>query len=352
MGHTSILAPSVQELAKQGITKVPKQYLQPNQDPIVVSNTTSLPQIPIINFDKLLCEDATELEKLDHACKEWGFFQLINHGVNPSLVENVKIRVEQFFNLPVEEKKKFWQTPKELQGFGQAYIRSEEEKLIWGDMFYIKTLPMYSRNPHLIPSIPQPFRDNLENYSLELNKLCVTIIEFLSKALKIKPNELLDLFEEGSQSMRMNYYPPCPQPEQVIGLDPHSDATVLTILLEVNDIQGLQIKKDGMWIPINPISDAFVVNVGDTLEILTNGIYRSIEHRATVNSVKERISMATFQNPYMGGYIGPTPSLVTPESPALFKTIAAADYLKAHLSSKIQGKSFLDNFRIHKEIHD
>jgi len=70
----------------------------------------------------------------------------------------VKIGVEQFFNLPVEEKKKFWQTPKELQGFGQAYIRSEEEKLMWGDMFYIKTLPMYSRHPHLIPSIPQPFR--------------------------------------------------------------------------------------------------------------------------------------------------------------------------------------------------
>lgn len=87
-------------------------------------------------------------------------------------------------------------------------------------------------------------------------------------------------------------------------------------------------------------------------QILTNGIYRSIEHRATVNSVKERISMATFQNPFMGGYIGPTPSLVTPESPALFKTIAAADYMKAHLSSKIHGKSFLDNFRIHKEIHD
>jgi hypothetical protein len=76
MGDTSILAPSVQELAKQCIQKVPQQYLLPNQDPIVVSNTTSLTQLPIINFDKLLREDDAEIEKLDKACKEWGFFQV------------------------------------------------------------------------------------------------------------------------------------------------------------------------------------------------------------------------------------------------------------------------------------
>jgi len=73
---TSILVPSVQELAKQPNIEVPEQYLQPNQDPILVSNTTSLQQVPIIDLSKLLCEDATELENLDQACKEWGFFQV------------------------------------------------------------------------------------------------------------------------------------------------------------------------------------------------------------------------------------------------------------------------------------
>jgi hypothetical protein len=76
MGDTTILAPSVQELAKQGIQKVPEQYLQPNQDPVLVSNISSLTQLPIINLDKLLFEDDNELEKLDQACKEWGFFQV------------------------------------------------------------------------------------------------------------------------------------------------------------------------------------------------------------------------------------------------------------------------------------
>nr|AFK45966.1 unknown [Medicago truncatula] len=352
MGDTSILAPSVQELAEQGITKVPEQYLQPNQDSILVSNTTSSPQLPIIDFDKLLCEDGIELEKLDNACKEWGFFQLINHGVNPSLVESVKIGVQQFFHLPMEEKKKFWQTEEELQGSGQVYVALEEQKLRWGDMFYVKTFPLHIRLPHLIPCMPQPFRDDFENYSLELKKLCFKIIERMTKALKIQqPNELLDFFEEGDQSIRMNYYPPCPQPDQVIGLNPHSDASALTILLQVNEMQGLQIKKDGMWVPINPLPNAFVVNIGDLLEIMTNGIYRSIEHRATANSEKERISVAGFHNIQMGRDLGPAPSLVTPETPAMFKAITLEEYVNGYLASKIKGKSYLDVVRIKNDIH-
>jgi isopenicillin N synthase-like dioxygenase len=111
-------------------------------------------------------------------------------------------------------------------------------------------------------------RDNLENYSLELKKLCFTIIKFMAKALKIQQtSEMLDFFKEGVQNIRMGYYPPCPQPDQVIGLNPHSDGSGLTILLQVNDIQGLQVKKDGLWIPIHPLPNAFVFNVGDQLEV-------------------------------------------------------------------------------------
>jgi len=74
---SSLLVPSVQELVKQPITKVPERYVQQNQDPLVVSCTKSIPQVPVIDLNKLLSEkDGTELQKLDHACKEWGFFQV------------------------------------------------------------------------------------------------------------------------------------------------------------------------------------------------------------------------------------------------------------------------------------
>lgn len=72
---TSLLVPSVYELAKQPMTKVPERYVRLHQDP-VVSDTISLPQVPVIDLNKLLSEDGTELEKLNQACKEWGFFQV------------------------------------------------------------------------------------------------------------------------------------------------------------------------------------------------------------------------------------------------------------------------------------
>lgn len=78
---------------------------------------------------------------------------------------------------------------------------------------------------------------------------------------------MIVLFEEGMQSMRMNYYPPCPQPDQVIGLTPHSDAVGITFLLELNGVEGLQIRKDDIWIPVKPLPNAFVVNIGEILEV-------------------------------------------------------------------------------------
>lgn len=85
-------------------------------------------------------------------------------------------------------------------------------------------------------------------------------------------------------------------------------------------------------------------------QILTNGIYRSIEHRGIVNSEKERISIATFHRPQMNKVIGPIPSLVTPERPVMFKNIGVADYLNAFLKRELQGKSHMDVIRIQNQI--
>ncbi|XP_020204544.1 protein SRG1 [Cajanus cajan] len=343
----NLSVPTLQELAKEPITKVPEQYLRPNLD--TQTDTTSLPQVPIIDLSKLVSGDVDELEKLDHACKEWGFFQLINHGVNYFSVENMKISVQEFFNLPIEEKKPFWLTPEDLEGFVGHHV-FDEQKLDWVDPFFIYTLPLNKRNPRLFNSFPHPLRINLENYSLEMEKLCITIIEYMTIALKIKRNEVQELFENSLQTMRWNYYPPCPQPENVIGLDSHSDGGGIAILLQANEIEGLQVKKDGKWIPIKPISNAFSIVLGDTLEIITNGVYRSVEHRAIVNSEKERISIVAFHRPQQNKVIGPIPSLVTTERPALFKQIVAGDYYKIYFSRKPQGKTCLDVMRIKNDI--
>ncbi|TKY49256.1 SRG1 protein [Spatholobus suberectus] len=343
---TSLLVPSVQELAKQKLPTVPQRYIQPqHEDMVIISEEANrVLGIPVIDMHRLLSAESggSELDKLDLACKEWGFFQLINHGVSSSLVEKVKLEIQDFFNLPMSEKKKFWQSPQHMEGFGQAFVVSEDQTLDWADLFYMTTLPKHSRMPHLFPQLPLPFRDTLEVYSQEMKDLAMAIIGHMGKALKMEEKEIKELCEDGMQLMRMNYYPPCPQPEKVIGLSPHSDGIGLTILLQVNEVEGLQIRKDGSWVPVKPLPNAFIVNVGDILEIITNGIYRSIEHRATVNSDKERLSIATFYSPRQDGVVGPASSLITEQTPARFKSIGVKEYFNGLFSRKLDGKSYVD----------
>ncbi|GLT70471.1 hypothetical protein SLA2020_425480 [Shorea laevis] len=154
---SSLPVPCVQELAKETTATVPPRYVRPDQDPPNISaDTTCLPKLPVIDMQKLFSPEFmdSELDKFHYACKEWGFFQLINHGVSTSLLEKVKLEIQEFFQLPMEEKKKYWQQPGDLEGFGQAFVVSEEQKLDWADMFYMASLPTYLRKPHLFPKLP------------------------------------------------------------------------------------------------------------------------------------------------------------------------------------------------------
>lgn len=107
----------------------------------------------------------------------------------------------------------------------------------------------------------------MESYILELKKLGMTLFELLGKAIKMDMKEVENMFDDGNQSIRMTYYPPCPQPEFVDGINPHSDGSGITILNQLNGVEGLEIKKDGVWIPVTFLPDAFVVNIGDIMEV-------------------------------------------------------------------------------------
>lgn len=93
------------------------------------------------------------------------------------------------------------------------------------------------------------------------------LLRFVAMDMGVEPESLLERFRGQPQSMRMTYYPPCKQAEKVVGLSPHTDGTGLTLLLQANDVQGLQIRKDGKWVAINALDGAFIVNVGDILEV-------------------------------------------------------------------------------------
>ncbi|KAF3450534.1 hypothetical protein FNV43_RR06619 [Rhamnella rubrinervis] len=301
----SLAVPSVQELAKDpSLSKVPPRYVRHDQDPVIHSLHQ---EVPVIDISKLLLDSGHQEEFVDSELRSFTLLAkngVINHGVSSSVVESVKKGVEGFFNMSAEEKNKFAQKPGDIEGLGQAFVMSEEQKLDWADMLYMITHPTFLRKPHLFPNLPTPFRDDLEAYSSELQSLAHKLLHLMAKALKMNRNDIKEVFDQGSQSMRINYYPPCPQPDLVIGLNAHP-----------------------------------------TL-IVTNGIYRSIEHRATVNADKERLSIATFYAPKVDGELGPAPSLISKDRPALFKRISALDYFKGYTSQKLDGKSYIDTMRI------
>ncbi|CAA7060232.1 unnamed protein product [Microthlaspi erraticum] len=349
--YSSIIVPSVQEMVKdKTITTVPLRYVRSDLDKAEIADDSVLRnEIPIIDMNRLCSSTSmdSEIDKLHFACKEWGFFQLVNHGMDSGFLDKFKSEIQDLFNLPMEEKKKLWQQPGDLEGFGQAFVVSEEQKLDWADLFLLTMQPVGLRKPHVFPKIPLPIRDTLETYSDEVKSIAKILFAKMASALKIKPEEMESVFDdELRQRLRVNYYPPCPQPDQVIGLTPHSDATGLTILLQVNEVEGLQIKKDGKWVSVKPLPNAFIVNVGDVLEIVTNGTYRSIEHRGVVNSEKERLSVALFHIAGLGKDIGPLRSLVERQKAAFFRNVTTDEYLKGLFSRELGGKSYLDVMRI------
>jgi len=136
-------------------------------------------------------------------------------------------------------------------------------------LFYIYHFILIFNHPSTVKYLNLD-RESIDMYSSEAAKLVACLLRFVAMDMGVEPDSLLERFGGQPQSMRMTYYPPCKQAEKVVGLSPHTDATGLTLLLQANGVQGLQIRKDGKWIAVNALDGAFIVNVGDILEVRTH----------------------------------------------------------------------------------
>lgn len=101
--------------------------------------------------------------------------------------------------------------------------------------------------------------------------------------LGVEFEKFVDMYQENTQVIRMNYYPPCSQADKVIGVSPHSDIGLLTLLVQANEVEGLQINKNGKWIPVKPIPGAIVVNIGDMMEVTNLFTNSPLAHRFFVH---------------------------------------------------------------------
>lgn len=107
----------------------------------------------------------------------------------------------------------------------------------------------------------------MSNYCKEVRELGFRLEEAISSSLGLEKDSLRNVLGEQGQHMAINYYPACPEPELTYGLPAHTDPNAITILLQDLQVAGLQILKDGKWLAIKPQPDAFVINIGDQIQV-------------------------------------------------------------------------------------
>ncbi|CAJ1960675.1 unnamed protein product [Sphenostylis stenocarpa] len=345
----------VQSLAQSGLSRVPPQYIQPHHTRPVYYTRIDSENIPLIDltfFDPT--RRASTRESIARACRDWGAFHVTNHGVPLSLLAAMRRVGRAFFtDCPMPEKLRYACSAAASEGYGSKMLADSDQQqndavaqvLDWRDYFDHHTLPLSRRKPDRWPEYPPDYRDTVASYSDEMKVLAQKLLALISESLGLRASRIEDAVGEFYQNITISYYPPCPEPDLTLGLQSHSDIGAITLLIQ-DDVEGLQaLKSDGSgdnWVTVEPLSDAVLVLLGDQTEIITNGKYRSCEHRATTNPDRARLSVATFHDPAKAVKISPVSELIAESSPAKYRDVVYGDYVLSWYTKGPEGKRNLD----------
>ncbi|XP_041000513.1 probable 2-oxoglutarate-dependent dioxygenase At5g05600 [Juglans microcarpa x Juglans regia] len=343
----------VQSLSESEVPVIPDRYIKPPLERPTAAKQTDASDvnIPIIDLQRLDGDDhdlrATILGQISEACRKWGFFQILNHGVNPQLLDRAREVWREFFHLPMEIKHVYANSPKTYEGYGSRLGVEKGAILDWSDYYYLHYLPLSLKDCNKWPALPADCREVLDEYGRELVKLCGRLMKLLSINLGLEEDVLQNAF--GGQNigacLRVNFYPKCPQPDLALGLSSHSDPGGMTLLLPDHQVPGLQVRREDEWITVKPAPHAFIVNIGDQIQVISNAIYKSVEHRVIVNAAKERVSLAFFYNPKSDIPIEPVKELLAPDKPALYAPMTFDEYRLFIRMRGPRGKSQVDSLK-------
>ncbi|BBM98303.1 salicylic acid 3-hydroxylase [Marchantia polymorpha subsp. ruderalis] len=334
------------------VREVPSYYVKPVNErrftPPSAAVLSMEQQIPCIDLEALSGQEL--LSAIANACRDWGFFQVLNHGLPSQLVQNMAKQSSEFFAQPLEEKMKC-STPARVSGpvhFGGGGNRD------WRDVLKLNCAPASIVAKEYWPQRPAGFRDTMEEYSSQQQALAIRLLKLISESLGLESNYLVAACGEPKVVMAINHYPPCPDPSLTMGIKAHSDPNTITMLLQ-DDVGGLQVFKEDRWIDVRPLPNALVINVGDQLQILSNGKYSSCLHRVVNNNRQARTSIATFFSPAHACIIGPAPGLVDEVNPAIYPNIVYADYIKAFYTQALgpnnKNGGYLAGIELHRRYN-
>ncbi|KAL0298086.1 UNVERIFIED_CONTAM: protein SRG1 [Sesamum calycinum] len=298
--------------------------------------------VPVIDFSLLGRGDEGERKKLDVACQEWGFFQIINHGAEEA-IPKMKATVIDFYDLPLSEKNKYAMPPDYFEGYSQDN-KVGERKRDWYDILWLLTMPPHSRNTKYWPLTVPGFKESVEEYATQVQRVTYEILGNLSLLMRVERDVLKELHGEVKQGTRLNYYPACARPDLVFALSPHHDYTSISFVLQEDDITALQIKHKEMWVPVKPIPNAISVLVGDVLESWSNGKYKGLEHRVVANVEKPRISVISFVIPSDEAELNPLKTMVDDDHPPIYKNgVKYIDYLLYANTKETEEDKYVNN---------
>ncbi|XP_070681145.1 protein DOWNY MILDEW RESISTANCE 6 isoform X2 [Malus domestica] len=315
-------------------SNVPESYVRPESDRPGLSEVSECQNIPVI--DLASPNRAQTVQQIGDACKNYGFFQVINHGVSTEGVEKMVGVANEFFSLPVEEKLKLYSDdPSKTMRLSTSFNVNKEKVHNWRDYLRLHCYPLD--------------KDTVSSYCTEVRELGYRLQELISESLGLEKDYIKSALGEQGQHMAVNFYPPCPQPELTYGLPGHTDPNALTILLQDLGVAGLQVLKDGKWVAVNPHPNAFVINVGDQLQALSNGIYKSVWHRAVTNTERARLSVASFLCPQDDALISPAKALTEDGSAAIYRGYTYTEYYKKFWTRDLEKDHCLDLFKIQQQ---
>ncbi len=246
-------------------------------------------------------------QELGTSFVEYGFAIIRDHGIPEDLIHRAEEKAKQFFALPEEVKNKYYV---EGQGGARGYtpfgietakgFKAHDLKEFWHVGRELAEGHKFREvmADNIWPAEVQDFRNTFTQLYAAFDEAGVKVLRAIARFLKVDEEYFTDTVRDGNSVMRLLHYPAQSEPTgEHIRAAAHEDINTITLLLGAEEA-GLELKtKDGRWIPVSPKPGELVINIGDMLQRLTNGVLRSTSHRV-VNPAPDRASHARYSMPF------------------------------------------------------
>lgn len=256
-------------------------------------------QIPSFDYAEILHHENDNLRRnMKIACEQYGLFYL----TNVYTLKSERKFQNSFVDFFTKKDKQCLREIKRTQDNSRGYFDDEltKTKLDWKRCFDFGAQDGHLENKGLDGQNQWPkddivFKQNMVDYYTEMENVARVLLQLIGKTLN--SGDMTQYFDKVHTSfLRLNYYPK--GPKDTMAVHEHTDAGALTILYQDQKVTSLQVRtQDGNWVDVPPVENAYVINIGDMMQVWSNDLYKAPLHRVLTNEESERFSAPFFYNP-------------------------------------------------------